>query len=1102
MKKKSIIAIVAIAVAVPALVCSAVALVENGQEQARPTGPCDVYAEGGTPCAAAHSSTRALYAGYNGPLYQIQRQSDGKTLDIGVVQPSATDGGGYADAAAQDAFCADTYCWFTILYDQSGNENHLVQAPRGGFSGQAMGGFNNVPMADWAPVTLNGHKVYGIFITAGMGLRWNDAKGTAVDDQAQGQYWVINGHHYNSGCCFDYGNAETDSRDDGDGTMETTYFGNQRAWYYGSGPGPWLMTDQENNLVGCVNPDPNDKYCENLKSITWRFVTETTDGEPHHWRSMGGDAQEGDLQTLYDGGRIINPRNSYDPMRKQGAILLGNGGDNSNGSSGTFYEAAMTAAGTFPSKELNQKVQANVVSAKYDVQRLAVTAADKTDIPNGLQTFVPGSNGSSTVTFINTTGKAILNLELSLQLPSGWKATLVGSKDKVKTVNYTVNPGQTVVATFTVTSGKKPFNGDMVAQASWKAEDGLTGVDKAIQKVRNVPAVKINEFRVSDGVNTTNSFIELFNAGDKAVDISGWSLTQHAVNIPSFSDIVVPKGTVIAPRDYYVFGLSTSGLSVDAAKGDKVIYVRSIAGIEAGHSIEIGTGSNKEIRKVAKVNNSVAAPEVSAAPMMRGAAAAGVPTTVWQPLPEGPVITIPAGSNNIPVTSVAHFKVGDKMAIGYGAKYPAVSYFTEKYEVVTVTEVGQPGTQAWLSMDAKPGDTNIKVSSTANITAGDKIRLDIESVGHGIEWVTVKSVGTPSVRSSFNGPLAADEDPGTGLELEQPLKYAHSSNMPFAVNGTGITFEPATKFDHSSNEPVLALVYSIELDAALSEEHSIDDVVYDANVTTAGYVDEVAADQLFGGPTLSTSRGNITLRNAKGMIVESVNYGGVVDPWLSEGYQAVPGSGEEGNYAPTPFAGGQRYGAPTTTAMQSPNLSSGRYPDGIDSDDNELDFNRQLSFNTAAAIKAGSNNIKVLSTAGLIIGQRIVVGQGEKAEDAIVATIGSTGATLLTQDAPAGTTKLAVVSSQGFTKGTQIELSWGLVYVDKVEAAPRRYRPEPGAPQPVDYIYLTEPLKQGLKAGFEFAGTGLGLSNPLKYDHAQGTVVVSYIPTPGKPNKY
>ena len=96
------------------------------------------------------------------------------------------------------------------------------------------------------------------------------------------------------------------------------------------------MTDQENNLVGCVNPGSTSKLCPDLPNITWRFVTAIAKGEPHHWASMGGDAQQGPLKTMFDGPRIDA---TYDPMRKQGAILLGNGGDNSVGSQGTFYEA-------------------------------------------------------------------------------------------------------------------------------------------------------------------------------------------------------------------------------------------------------------------------------------------------------------------------------------------------------------------------------------------------------------------------------------------------------------------------------------------------------------------------------------------------------------------------------------------------------------------------------------------------------------------------------------------------------------------------------------------------------------------------------------------
>src|SRR5690349_17575388 len=68
-------------------------------------GPCDIYASGGTPCVAAHSTTRALYAAYSGALYQLRRSSDNTTRDIGVLGA-----GGLADAAAQDSFCAGTTC--------------------------------------------------------------------------------------------------------------------------------------------------------------------------------------------------------------------------------------------------------------------------------------------------------------------------------------------------------------------------------------------------------------------------------------------------------------------------------------------------------------------------------------------------------------------------------------------------------------------------------------------------------------------------------------------------------------------------------------------------------------------------------------------------------------------------------------------------------------------------------------------------------------------------------------------------------------------------------------------------------------------------------
>jgi len=1097
-----LVALLAMSLMLPVatLVIARQAGTERNTVPPRPQGPGDIYAAAGCPLVAAHSTTRALYASYNGPLYQVLRQSDGKTLDIGVVPPSPGDAGGYADAAAQDDFCANTYCWITTIYDQSGKGNHLVQAPRGGFSGPAMGGFNNIPLADMAPVTLMGHKVYGVFIEPGMGLRWNDAKGTAVDDQAQGQYWVVSGHHYNSGCCFDYGNAETDSRDDGDGTMETTYFGNASAWYRGQAPGPWIMTDQENNLVGCVNESPNDKYCPDLPSIGWRFVTATADGEPHHWRSMGGNAQRGDLAIMFDGPRIKNPRSSYDPMRKQGAILLGNGGDNSVGSQGTFYEGAMTAANTFPSQETHQKVQANIVAAKYDVQRLSISPASAVATPPGLQTFSPGSSQDTTVTFTNTVGAHVRDVTLSITAPVGW---VVVAKTPAA-IAGTIAPGQTVSTTFTVTSGPMPFNGDLVGKASWTiAATGQTQSEIAIEKVRNVSPIKINEFAIGSGspANATNSFIELYNAGDSDVDISNWTLTQHPTQMPIFSAIKIPAGTKLAAKGFYLLGLSNSGLAVPAREGETNLYVRSVEGMSVGDTIEIGTGPAREIRKIASIQTPAPAVTPSAGPGGFGGPRGGPrgQTPVWQPLPDGPVITIPPGSTNIPVTSVNGFEVGQKMAIGYGATYPAVAQALEKYEVVTITKVGKPGTQAWLSMDAKAGDTNIKVSSVENISVGDKIRLDIDSVGHGIEWVTVTKVGTASARNTFNGPLREGEDPGTGLDLAEPLKFNHASNMPFSVRGTGISFQPPTAFAHSSNEPVLALATSLTLDSPLAHNHEIDTVVRDEKVTTAGYQGEKKPHQWFGGPALANA-GAMVLRDAAGLIVDSLNYGGLVDPWAAEGYQAASGAGASGCSVPAPTAG-MGFGMRGGPAVGGPNRSAGRFPDGADTDSNCDDFLLQNTTSLAVATPVGANNIKVASVADFRVGQKILVDTGEKSEVAVVQTVGTAGGTTMNAATEAGATVVPVANAMGFSTGQTITIDSGTNQETAVVASVSGGRFGRGGPGGAT-ITVAAPLAKTHNQGAEVSGSGITFATALTKAHESGAQIAGSVPTPGAPNQY
>ncbi len=116
------------------------------------------------------------------------------------------------------------------------------------------------------------------------------------------------------------------------------------------------MADLENGLFSGANPQLNTN-----DPTGNRFLTALVKGEPGRWALRGGNAQSGGLSTYCNGAR---PRVAgYHPMRKEGAIILGVGGDNSNGAAGTFGEGAMTSG--CPSDATENGVQANVTSVGY-----------------------------------------------------------------------------------------------------------------------------------------------------------------------------------------------------------------------------------------------------------------------------------------------------------------------------------------------------------------------------------------------------------------------------------------------------------------------------------------------------------------------------------------------------------------------------------------------------------------------------------------------------------------------------------------------------------------------------------------------------------------
>ena len=357
--------------------------------------PCDIYATAGTPCVAAHSTTRALYAAYKGSLYQVRR-SDGQTKDIGVLGA-----GGDVDIATQDSFLTGKTGTISIIYDQTSNHNDLKKS--GVATWLANGG--NEANATSGQIKINGHTAYGTYVTGGSNVAYrnNSTKGVATGNQAEAMYMVLDGKRYSTYCCFDYGNAETDAKDDGNGTMEAIYWGTDVGWGgYGEGTGPWVAADLENgmfkgNAGGYNYGSSHTTPWPTALTVSATYATTVLKGpSTNNFEIKAGSAQSGKLTTMWNGTR---PSPNYSPKTLQGAIILGTGGDGSNNGTGTFFEGAMTTGN--PPDSIDDKIQADVVSAGYGSNTTTSIAFGKVQ-----------SMASASVRFDVSTGAAVVGFNL------------------------------------------------------------------------------------------------------------------------------------------------------------------------------------------------------------------------------------------------------------------------------------------------------------------------------------------------------------------------------------------------------------------------------------------------------------------------------------------------------------------------------------------------------------------------------------------------------------------------------------------------------------------------------------------------------------------
>ena len=153
-------------------------------------------------------------------------------------------------------------------------------------------------------------------------------------------------------------------------TLERASFG-APAMVENRARGSWQTSKTVSMPAGKTDQDQN---ISTNKPLKFDFVTAIVLGDTQDKNSgkgrfalygadaTGADATYGKLATMYDGIRPEKP--GYVPMQKQGSLILGTGGDNSNAAGGRFYEGAV-ATGPVATKATLDALQAAIVAAKY-----------------------------------------------------------------------------------------------------------------------------------------------------------------------------------------------------------------------------------------------------------------------------------------------------------------------------------------------------------------------------------------------------------------------------------------------------------------------------------------------------------------------------------------------------------------------------------------------------------------------------------------------------------------------------------------------------------------------------------------------------------------
>ena len=184
------------------------------------------------------------------------------------------------------------------------------------------------------------------------------------------------------------------------------------------------------------------------------------------------------------------------------------------------------------------------------------------------------------------------------------------------------------------------------------------------------------------------------------------------------------------------------------------------------------------------------------------------------------------------------FRAGDKVTVGTPANHETVT-------IATVGAARQGGASVDFTPALRPGARRPRVRRRSGNGARSRRAVDVQPCGE------------PAVQRSWNG----DQPPGRRcLPIQQPAR-------------------PAARHRHHIRQS--------------SEERSRDRCGRTRRRRYDGGLPGTAGTESMVRGALSPAAGDMVLRDAAGLVVDSLNYGLLVDPWASEGYQGGVRSGTE-----------------------------------------------------------------------------------------------------------------------------------------------------------------------------------------------------------------